>query len=68
MNLRVNNTEIVPRMLNIKEAAAYIGMGITKGKEWLREIGAERRYGARIVRYDREVIDSFLTGMNTTER
>lgn len=47
------------RLLTEKEALRYVSMGRTNGRDWLREIGAVRRFG-RSVRYDVKTIDKHL--------
>ena len=47
------------RLLNIREAAAYIGQGVTKTRAWADSIGAKRKFGSRAL-YDRRVIDNAL--------
>lgn len=47
------------RLLNIREAAAYIGQGTTKTRAWLDSIGAKRKFGSRAL-YDRRIIDEAL--------
>lgn len=47
------------RMLSVEEAAFYTGMGKTKCREWLREIGAMKKIGSRVI-CDRHVIDAAL--------
>lgn len=54
---------IEPRMLTASEACAYAGMGRTRGREWLAEIGAKRKFGSA-ARYDRKVIDAALDRMS----
>lgn len=44
------------RLLTEPEALEYTALGKTKGRQWLREIGARRVFG-RAVRYDLETID-----------
>ena len=39
-----NNTE--SRLLSLREAAAYIGQGTTKTREWLDSIGAKKSSAA----------------------
>ena len=51
------------RMLSIEEAAFYIGMGRTKSRTWLKEIGAIRKIGSRVV-CDRKIIDDALDNQN----
>ena len=50
------------RMLSIKEAAFYTGLGTTSVRQWLDEIGAIRKIGKRIL-CDREVIDRAFNEM-----
>ena len=50
------------RMMNRAEGAAYCGIGITRFTTWARSIGAERRFGNRVV-FDRNVIDNALDSM-----
>ena len=52
-----NNTE--SRLLSLREAAAYIGQGTTKTREWLDSIGAKKKFGSRAL-YDRHIIDKAL--------
>lgn len=54
------------RMLPVEEAAAYIGMGFSKTKSILSEIGAKRNLGRRVV-YDKVVIDKWLDALTTGE-
>ena len=51
------------RMLSVEEAAFYIGMGRTKCREWLKQIGAIRKIGSRVV-CDRKIIDAALDSMD----
>ena len=50
------------RMLNIREAAAYLGLGTTTTRTWLAEIGAKRSFGTRSL-YDKNIIDNALDAM-----
>lgn len=50
------------RLLMESEAADYIGLGRTKAREWLKQIGARVTFG-RAVRYDREIIDIALSAI-----
>ncbi|MGI6117821.1 MAG: DUF6462 family protein [Bilifractor sp.] len=60
MNKKSNLMDIKDRrLLTIKEAAAYCGIGYTNARKWFREIGAVRRFG-RSVLIDRIVIDRAL--------
>lgn len=52
--------EGIKRLLSEPEAAEYCGLGRTKAREWLRQIGARITFG-RAVRYDRQVIDRALS-------
>lgn len=52
------------RMFNIDEAALYAGMGKTRAREWLRDIGALRKFGAA-ARYDKRVIDAALDALES---
>lgn len=52
------------RLLNTEEACRYVGMGRTKTRSWCEEIGAVKKFGARVV-YDRVVIDRVLDQMAT---
>lgn len=53
-------TEItVKRMLNDKEGAAYVGLGVTSFRAWSEQIGAVRKFGKRRLN-DRMVIDQAL--------
>lgn len=47
------------RFLNIKEVCIYIGLGRTKAREYMNEIGATRKIGSRSL-YDKVVIDEVL--------
>jgi hypothetical protein len=47
------------RLFTEEQAIEYIGLGRTKGRSWLREIGATKHFG-RSVRYDRRIIDRAL--------
>lgn len=64
MNKSINRFEGLAekRMLSIEEAAFYSGMGKTKCRAWLQEIGAVRKYGSRVL-CDRKVIDLALDTM-----
>lgn len=55
------------RLLSESEAAAYLGIGKTKAREWLRQIGARVAFG-RAVRYDRQAIDRALSEMKEASR
>lgn len=51
------------RMLSVDEASFYTGMGRNTCREWLREIGAIRKIGRRVI-CDRKVIDAALDNMS----
>lgn len=55
------------RLLTEAEAAQYCGIGRTKAREWLRQIGARVAFG-RAVRYDRQAIDRALSEMKEASR
>lgn len=60
MNTRSNILDLNERrLLTIKEAAAYCGMGRANARKWFDDIGAVRRFG-RSVRIDRVVVDRAL--------
>lgn len=50
------------RMLDIKEVCIYIGQGQTRARQYMDEIGATRKFGARTL-FDRVVIDKALDSM-----
>lgn len=50
------------RMLSIKEAAAYCGLGLNRTREWMDEIGATRHFGSRVL-FDVRVIDAALDAL-----
>ncbi len=64
MNQRKETSFTAKRLLDIREAAAYVGLGTTKTREWLTDIGALRRFGRRSL-YDREIIDNALNRLGT---
>lgn len=47
------------RMLSIKEAAQYLGLGTRTTRVYMDKIGATVKFGGRVV-FDRTVIDSVL--------
>lgn len=53
---------VAPRMLNIKSAAPYMGLGPTCARALLKQIGAEKHIGRRVV-YDKQVIDAYLDNL-----
>lgn len=50
------------RLLDTKEAAAYLGMGRNTARKFAEEVGALRRYGRRVL-YDRVALDRALDQM-----
>ncbi len=52
------------RMMSRAEGAAYCGIGVTRFTAWARSIGAEKRFGNRVL-FDRAVIDSALNSITT---
>lgn len=50
------------RMLSRSEGAAYCGIGTTRFTEWARSIGAEKRFGSRVL-FDKFVIDAALDAL-----
>lgn len=50
------------RLLDIKEVCAYIGQGQTRARQYMDEIGATRKFGARTL-FDKVVIDRALDSM-----
>lgn len=55
-------TTVPKRMLNAKETCAYLGLGMNRGVEFAKSIGAERKFGRRCL-YDKTVIDKALDEM-----
>ena len=47
------------RMMSHKEAAAYIGLGLTTSRRLLEEIGAVVHVGKRVL-FDKKTIDEYL--------
>lgn len=66
MNAPKNEITIDKRLLTEKEAVAYVGQGITKGRVWLKEIGARRNFGRHVV-YDKVIIDRAIDEMAAAE-
>lgn len=50
------------RLLDIKEVCTYIGQGQTRARQYMDEIGATRKFGARTL-FDKVVIDKALDSM-----
>ena len=49
------------RMLTLKQAAQYSGIGLNTCRAWCDEIGATRKFSDRVVRFDKQVIDEALS-------
>ena len=62
--MRLRNKEFadIARMMSHKEAAAYLGLGLTTSRKLLEEIGATRHVGARVL-FDRQIIDNYLDSL-----
>lgn len=58
MNAR-NSENVDCRLFDIKQAATYMGLGITSARQLLNDIGARIQIGARVL-YDRKVIDAYF--------
>ena len=56
MRKRHSNPDMA-RLLSLREAAVYVGIGLDSCRAWCKQIGAEKRIAPRVVRYDRVVID-----------
>ena len=54
------------RLMDMQEAAAYIGMGTVCARQWLGQIGAVRYFGRRVL-FDRAVIDKALNMTGSEE-
>lgn len=56
------NVEINPgkRLLNTREAATYLGVGLKKARDYCEEIGAVKRFGKSVL-FDKAVIDKALS-------
>jgi len=59
MRKRTANPDKYARLVGRADGAAYCGMGLQTFAAWAKEIGAERRFGRRVL-YDRVVIDKKL--------
>lgn len=47
------------RLLNIKEVCVYTGMGQTRARQYMDEIGATKQFGRRVL-FDKTIIDAAL--------
>ncbi len=60
MNMAKGTISIMDkRLLNISELTQYCGIGRNTARDWGKAIGAERRFGKRVL-YDRVIIDRAL--------
>lgn len=57
------NATLVARLMDREQMCAYIGLGRTRGVEFARHVGAEKRVGRRCL-YDRVVLDRAIDAMN----
>ena len=51
------------RFMTLNECAKYLKVGISSTRKYMKEIGAEKRIGKRVV-YDRKVIDKYFDNEN----
>lgn len=54
------------RLLDASEVCYYLSLGRSRGVEFAKSIGAERKIGRRCL-YDRAVIDRYLDEQTQTE-
>lgn len=47
------------RLLNIREVCIYTGMGQTRARQYMDEIGATKQFGRRVL-FDKTIIDAAL--------
>ena len=47
------------RLMNTKEVCSYLNLGLNRGVEFAKSIGAERKIGRRCL-YDKAVIDRYF--------
>jgi hypothetical protein len=64
MNFRTNNTDAIKRMLSMKEAAAYMGLGMNSTRTLVSNIGAAINVGKRVV-IDRYKLDDYIESSTT---
>lgn len=48
------------RMLTIEQLCQYTSLGRTRAREFADRIGATKKFGERMVRFDKRVIDNYL--------
>lgn len=54
------------RLLDANEIGLYMGLGKSTARKICREIGAERRFGKRVL-FDRKIIDKHLDSLAESE-
>ena len=59
MRKRTVSPDKYARLMSRADGAAYCGMGLQTFTAWAKEIGAERRFGRRVL-FDRVMIDKEL--------
>ena len=64
MQKRKADDSFEARLMSREQGASYTGLGRTRFTDWARSIGAERRFGRRVL-FDRQVIDAALDKMVT---
>ncbi len=47
------------RLLNRKEACAYVGLGLCRGTKFCDQAGARIQYGNRVL-YDKQKLDKYI--------
>ena len=62
----MTNSEQYQRFVNLKTAAAYLGVGTHTAKATAVKIGAEKRIGKRCI-YDLQAIDEYFSCHDTLE-
>lgn len=50
------------RLLDVSETCSYLNLGRSKGIEFAKSVGAERKIGRRCL-YDKKVLDAALDAM-----
>lgn len=59
MKERTKSISTEKRLLGVNELTQYLSMGKNKSVEYARSIGAERRFGKRVL-FDKVVIDKAI--------
>lgn len=62
MRERNKNYNAEKRLLDVSETCAYLNLGKSKGVEFAKSVGAERKIGRRCL-YDKKVLDAALDRM-----